>query len=247
MIGEGVPESFPAKLTRLLHARWQAGGAQLTLFPTELVPNNGVVLRGHVVAVAVRSGLPEDFVTWLETGCIFANSLVDRIVSSPLEPAGAVAEPYALWAIERQHGLVVPWIHPAVRLVEDLSVTERLKLFLLNLAHTCMADRWKAEGRPADETVRELVADPEIRAWLDALYDEELLPVFAAAGIAEAPAYRRRVIDRFRNPYLDHRLSDIIVNHADKKQRRVGGFMAWAEEVAPDLPLPRLEAIAASG
>lgn len=246
-IGDGVPTSFPAKLTKLLHARWQAGGAPLTLFPTELVPDNGAVLRGHSIALARRSGLPEAFVGWIETDCVFANSLVDRIVSGALEPAGAVAEPYALWAIERQEGLVVPWSHPAVHIVDDLKVTERLKLFLLNLAHTCMADRWKAEGRRADETVRELVADPAIRDWLDALYDEELLPVFAAAGIVEAPDYRRSVIDRFRNPFLDHRLSDIIMNHADKKERRVGGFIAWAGDVAPGVDLPRLGAVAASG
>jgi tagaturonate reductase len=134
-----------------------------------------------------------------------------------------------------------------VHIVDDLKVTERLKLFLLNLAHTCMADRWKAEGRRADETVRELVADPAIRDWLDALYDEELLPVFAAAAIVEAPDYRRSVIDRFRNPFLDHRLSDIIMNHADKKERRVGGFIAWAGDVAPGMDLPRLGAVAASG
>ena len=247
VVGDTVPVSFPAKLTALLHARWRAGGAPLTLFPTELVPDNGAVLRGHVVSLARRSGLPEEFVDWVEGDCVFAASLVDRIVSSPLEPAGAVAEPYALWAIEKQDGLVVPWSNPAVRLVDDLAVTERLKLFLLNLAHTCIADRWRAEGRREDETVRELIADPAIRAWLDALYDEELLPVFAAAGISEAPDYRQSVIDRFRNPYLDHRLSDIIMNHADKKQRRAGGFIAWAAEVAPGLPLPRLTAVANSG
>jgi tagaturonate reductase len=246
-VDEGVPQSFPAKLTKLLAARWRAGGEPLTLFPTELVPDNGAVLRGHVVAIARRSCLPRDFVAWIENDCVFANSLVDRIVSSALEPAGAVAEPYALWAIERQERLTVPWTHPAVKLVDDLKVTERLKLFLLNLAHTCMADRWRAEGRGEDETVRELVADPDIRAWLDALYDEELLPVFAAAGVAEAPEYRRSVIDRFRNPFLDHRLSDIVMNHADKKERRVGGFIAWAGEVAPDLPLSRLRAVTASG
>ena len=246
-VGEGVPVSFPAKLTALLHARWQAGGAPLTLFPTELVPDNGAVLRGHVTEIARRSGLPDGFVAWVEGDCVFANSLVDRIVSTALEPAGAVAEPYALWAIERQDGLVVPWSHPAVRIVDDLKVTERLKLFLLNLAHTCMADRWQAEGRRGDETVRELVADPAIRGWLDALYDEELLPVFAAGGIAEAPAYRRSVIDRFRNPFLDHRLSDIVMNHRDKKERRVGGFIAWAATIAPDVPLPRLRAVAGSG
>jgi tagaturonate reductase len=49
-IGEGVPTSFPAKLTKLLHARWQAGAAPLTIFRTELVPDNGAVLR-HAIAM----------------------------------------------------------------------------------------------------------------------------------------------------------------------------------------------------
>ena len=246
-VGEGVPTSFPAKLTKLLHARWQTSGAPLTLFPTELVPNNGVVLRSCCIALARRSRLPEAFVAWIETDCVFAISLVDRIVSTALEPAGAVAEPYALWAIQRQKGLVVPWTHPAVRTFDDLKVTERLKLFLLNLAHTCLAERWKAEGRCPDETVRELVADPDVRGWLNALYDEDLLPVFADAGVTEAPDYRRSVIERFRNPFLDHRLSDIFMNHRDKKERRVGGFIAWAGEVASDRALARLRVIAASG
>lgn len=246
-IGETVPASFPAKLTSLLAARWRAGGAPLTLFPTELVPDNGAVLRGHVAAIARRSGLPEAFVDWVGEACVFASSLVDRIVTTALEPAGAVTEPYALWAIAAEDRLTVPWTHPAVRTVDDLRVTERLKLFLLNLPHTALADRWLAAGRRPDETVRELVGDPGFRAWLDALYDEELLPVFAAAGIGEAPAYRHTIIDRFRNPFLDHRLADIVVSHRDKKERRVGGFRAWAGTVAPDVPLPRLAAIAGSG
>ncbi len=246
-IGEDAPVSFPAKLTKLLHARWRGGGAPLTLFPTELIPDNGAVLRGHVTSIARCSGLPDAFVDWVDHDCKFANSLVDRIVSTALEPAGAVAEPYGLWAIETQPGLVVPWSHPLVRQVDDLKVTERLKLFLLNLAHTAMADRWLGEKRRADETVREIVAEPVIREWLDALYDEELLPVFSAAGIAEAPAYRQSVIDRFRNPFLDNLLADIAMNHRDKKERRVGGFIDWAGDVAPDRALPRLHALAASG
>lgn len=245
-IGDALPASFPAKLTKLLAARWKKSGAPLTLFPTELVPDNGDALRGLVTGIAERSRLPPAFTAWLNEHCVFANSLVDRIVSTALEPAGAVAEPYALWAIERQGRLVIPLAHRNVHVVDDLKVTERLKLFLLNLPHTCLAERWLAEGRREDETVREIVADPAIRAFLDALYDEELLPVFAAAGVAVAPAYRATVIDRFRNPFLDHRLSDITMNHRDKKERRAGGFIRWASEVAPEVQLDRLRAVAAS-
>ena len=46
-----------------------------------------------------------------------AQAELDRIVSEPIEPVGAVAEPYALWAIEAQPGLVAPTAHPAIRIV----------------------------------------------------------------------------------------------------------------------------------
>jgi tagaturonate reductase len=246
-IGDGLPASFPAKLTKLLHARWRAKGAPLTLFPCELIGENGKVLADLCAGIAGRSGLDAAFVRWLREECVWANSLVDRIVSGSLEPAGAIAEPYALWAIERQPGLVVPLTHPAIRLVDDLRVAERLKLFVLNLGHTALAERWIADGRPRGETVREIIADREMRAFLDAIYDEEVLPVLIAAGIGEAPAYRDTVIGRFRNPFLDHRLADIADNHAAKKERRMGGVMQFAAEVAPGLKQPRLAAKAASG
>ena len=58
-----------------------------------------------------------------------------------------------------------------------------------------------------------------MRAKLDALYDEEVLPVFAAIGMGdEAQAYLKTVIERFSNPFLNHRLSEIFTNHEAKKR-----------------------------
>ncbi|CAN5318995.1 mannitol dehydrogenase family protein [soil metagenome] len=246
-IGDALPVSFPGKLTKLLLARWHANARPLTLFPCELINANGAVLRGLCGGIAERSRLPAEFVRWLREDCVWANSLVDRIVSGSLEPAGAIAEPYALWAIEAQPRLVLPCRHKAIRLVDDLTVTERLKLFILNLGHTALAERWLAEGGAPGLTVCETLAVPEVRGWLDALYDGEVLPVFAAAKIGDAPAYRATVIERFLNPFLDHRLADIADNHVSKKERRIGGLVRLAAEVAPGLPLPRLRAMAASG
>jgi tagaturonate reductase len=246
-IGNELPASFPAKLTRLLHARWQEGGEPLTLFPCELINGNGAVLRGHCTEIAERSHLPADFIVWLSEGCVWANSLVDRIVSGSIEPAGAIAEPYALWAIEDQPGLVLPCRHPAIHVVSDLTTTERLKLFILNLGHTALAERWLTGDRRPDMTVRETLEDSAGRRYLDTLYDDEVLPVLLVAGIDEAPAYRESVIERFRNPFLDHRLADIADNHAAKKERRMGGILKLAGEVAPALRLPRLRAMSSSG
>ena len=49
----------------------------------------------------------------------------------------------------------------------------------------------------------------------------------------EAPAYRESVRERFLNPFLDHRLSQIAAHHAPKKERRIGGLRKLAAEFAP--------------
>ena len=246
-IGDDVPASFPAKLTKLLLARFRASGEPITLFPCELIPTNGVVLRDLCAGIARRSGLPEAFLAYLTEDCVWANSLVDRIVSEPLEPAGAVAEPYALWAIEKAPRLIMPCRHAAIRPVDDLKVAERLKLFILNLGHTCLAERWLRDKRPAEETVLEILSDPGgSRPCSTRSTTRRCCRCFAAAGIAEAPAYRLEVAERFRNPFLRHRLSEIAGNHMVKKERRIGGLIALGREVAPGLRLKRLEAILAT-
>jgi tagaturonate reductase len=239
----GPPRSFPAKLAKLLLARFSAGAKPITLFPCELTPANGKVLRGVVLDVLDRWQAPETARRWIGDECLWVNSLLDRIVSEPLEPLGAVAEPYALWAIEGQPGLELPCRHPAIIVATDLKPYERLKLFILNLGHTYLAEIWVKEGGAPGLTVREAMADQAIRAKLDALYQEEVLPVFAAIGMEdEANAYLETVIERFSNPFLDHRLAEIFTNHEAKKRRRFGGLIDLAKANEARVSQPRLSA-----
>ena len=242
------PRSFPGKLTRLLFARFSAGRPPLTLLPCELIVGNGNELKRIILGVAAAWDLGETFGRWIED-CLWVNSLVDRIVSQPLEPAGAVAEPYALWAVERQPRLEMPCRHPSIVLTDDLARYERLKLFILNLGHTWLAEGWAARGGDSSETTRQSLAQPVIKNDLDDLYDREVLPVFAGIGLGEAAqAYRSAVLERFMNPFLDHFLHDIHTNHAAKKRRRFGGLIALKRACGLDLPQPRLEAaLAAAG
>jgi tagaturonate reductase len=243
-----VPSSFPAKLAKLLHMRFAVGRPPLTLFPCELIEDNGDKLRGLVLQIARAWRLGAAFEQWVGERCLWINSLVDRIVSEPIEPAGAVAEPYALWAVENRTGLVMPCAHPAIVVTEDLKRYERLKLFILNLGHTYLAEGWAASGERPGVSTRELLDDPAIRADLEDLYEREVQPVFDALGLGpEARAYRASVMTRFRNPFLDHYLADIFRNHAAKKQRRFGGLIALGRQVAAEGARPRLEAGLASG
>ncbi|MBS7535262.1 mannitol dehydrogenase family protein [Ancylobacter sonchi] len=246
LLAGGVPASFPGKLTALLHHRWTQGGAPIKVLPCELINRNGEVLKAAVKELAAASGAPAAFADWLDAKVIFGNTLVDRIVSEPIEPVGAVAEPYALWAIEAQPGLTLPFSHPDVVLTDDLEPFERLKLHILNLGHTFLADIWAREGRPATETVRAILADDAIRARLDALYADEVVPGFAARGMeSEARAYVAVTLDRFRNPFLDHRIADIAQNHTVKVERRVKAFLDWIAGRPGAPATPTLDALVA--
>lgn len=232
----GLPVSFPGKLTILLHSRFAAGGDGLTVLPCELIGSNGEALRAVVASLAVRWYAGSRFLAWLDSEILFCNTLVDRIVSAPLLPAGAVAEPYALWAIQRLAGQTLPCLHPAIIITDDIEPYEKLKLFILNLGHSFLADRWIASGCPDGATVRQLMADLQTRSALLSLYEDEVVPGFAVKNMEiEARTYVSETLQRFDNPFLDHRLSDIAQNHAEKIRRRVQGFLDWSGTSAPAL------------
>ena len=238
-----VPRGFPAKLTVLLHDRFIAGAEPVTLLPCELISRNGDTLRDLVIDIAKRWQADDAFIHYLQHDCIWVNSLVDRIVSEPIHPVGAIAEPYALWAIERQPGMVLPCEHEDIVLTDDLARYERLKLLLLNLGHTMLAELWLADRAAADINVRDAMSNETWRTTLESTWRDEVLPVFDALGEHDvARAYLVDVRDRFENPFLDHRLSDIARNHAEKKQRRFKQAVELAHQLGLNIEQRRLMA-----
>ena len=77
------------------------------------------------------------------------------------------------------------------------------------------------------------------------LYEKEIIPGFASRGMeAEATEYVRLTVDRFQNPFLNHRVADIANGHAEKVKRRAQGFLDWVG-MNDTLQMPRLRALAA--
>ena len=243
--GDWVPLSFPGKLLRLLAARHRAGGKPILILPCELITENGKVLRRILVDLAGKWKLDAIFSTWMASHVTICDTLVDRIVSEAIEPVGAIAEPYALWAIKRETSYDIPFTHPALVVTDDLEPYVRLKLHILNLGHTFLAEIWQAEKRPANETVREILNDAAIKKRLTDLYREEVIPGFAGHGMAEAAtAYVTTTLERFENPFLNHHLSDIAQHHHLKIERRVVDFIAWIRMRNPTATVTKLEALA---
>jgi tagaturonate reductase len=221
----GTPISFPAKLLAVLVARGEAGLAAPWIVPCELIEGNGDRLKDLVLAQAARWGLVGEIREWIANQCRWVNTLVDRIVPGPprqhpllgIEPLLIMAEPFALWAVETLDPGFPFAGHPAVVLAADISPYSLRKIRILNGAHTALVFRALGTGL---ETVRQCLDDPEVGAWLEALLFEEVVPVLE--GRCDDPSgFARAVLDRFRNPFLEHRLASIALNHEAKVATRL--------------------------
>ncbi len=240
-----APQSFPAKLLALLIHRFENGAAPLLILPCELVSSNGQVLRGILNELGARWNVSTAFSSWLVRDVMICDTLVDRIVSEAIEPIGAIGEPYGLWAIKRETGFEPPLRHPCIVYTDDLEPYLRLKLHILNLGHTYLAQIWQDEKRRGDETVREILSDAAIKNRLMSLYNNEVIPGFAAHNMRDQAAnYVISTVERFENPFLNHRISDIAQNHVAKIERRVRDFITWSRAKDAKLEFPRLQALA---
>lgn len=245
------PASFPAKLTRVLLERFRAKQPAPMILPCELFERNAERLRELVRALAKRWSLPTDFLAWLESDCVWLNNLVDCIVTAPppdhplaaSEPLLNVREPFALLAIERPDGKTVALFqHPDVHLVDDVGPYHLRKVRMLNGSHTAMVAKFKPLGF---ETVQQVMADPKASRWVRDVLFEEIVPTLAyrAEGVA---LFADQTWDRFRNPFLNHRLSDIAAHHADKVKIRIAPTVEEYQKLFGKPP-QRLAEVLASG
>jgi tagaturonate reductase len=214
------PISFPAKLLQVLSERFRAGRPPVMVIPCELFEQNADTLQTLLLRLAAEWKLPADFQNWLRVSCSWRNTLVDRIVVNPPrddprlagDEMAVATEPYSLWAIEVKDGSPGPLRHPAVRVTQDVMPFFLRKVRILNGAHTALLSQALPKGY---RLVREAVNDPAIVAWLQRLLFDEIVPVLV--GRVEDPEqFARQTLERFRNPFLEHKLSDIATYHEKK-------------------------------
>ena len=229
--GALAPVSFPAKLADVLWTRWSAGRAGVTILPCELHEQNATKLRALVESQLRSWSAHEALFAWIARECRWINTLVDRIVpGTPKDhpaladdPLLIAAEPFAFWAMETAE--LPPFSHPAIVAAEDISSYYLRKVRILNGAHTALVAYAMPRGF---KTVREAIDNPEVGAWLRRVLDEEIVPVLE--GRVEDPAgFAKTTLERFLNPFLEHQLSAIALNHASKIEVRLRPTIAEYE------------------
>ena len=87
------------------------------------------------------------------------------------------------------------------------------------------------------QTVREAVERDDLHAWLKELLFEELCPV-VENQVEDAKKFATQVLDRFANPFLNHKLSDIALHQETKVQvRLVPTYHEYIEKFGTKPPL----------
>ena len=219
-----VPKSFPVKLLAVLRARFEANLPAPTVIPCELIEGNATHLKRVVLKLAAVWNEPVSFREWL-LEIPFLHTLVDRIVTGtpadhPLlasDPMVIVAEPFAFWALEDHPASQFKLKHPAITRTADVQPYFLRKVRILNAAHTALLIKAVSRGFTI---VRDAVNDPELGAWLQKMLTEEIVPTLDGR-VDGAQRFAEQTIERFLNPFLDHKFSDIELHHQSKIQVRL--------------------------
>ncbi len=226
-----APRSAIGFLVYGLAQRRAAGLGPLALMSLDNLPSNGDTLHGLVVAFAER--VDPSLARWVDQGCTFPNSMIDRIVprTTDVDRDGVahrlgasdawpvVAEPFFDWALEDHFAAGRPaWSLGGARMVDDASPYETLKLRMVNGSHSTIAYLGMMAGWP---TVDAAIGQPALRRFVETLMGEEIAPTLPPLQGLDVVAYRAKLLDRFANPALEHRTVQIAMDGSQKLPQRL--------------------------
>ena len=237
------PASFPGKLLTFLYHRYiffkGSNDKGMVIIPTELIPDNADKLLSIILEKAHQNGLETAFIDWLENANYFCNSLVDRIVpgklsaieKSSIEKALGfkddliiMAEVYSLWAIQSdsekvKNILSFATANKEIVISKNINKFRELKLRLLNGSHTFSCGIAFLAGF---QTVKEAMEDQDFAQYIKQLMYDEIIPSIIDDTISteEAKAFADKVLDRYRNAYIDHNWLSITAQYSFKMHLR---------------------------
>lgn len=244
-----APRSAIGWLALAFAERKRKGAGPLTILSCDNLGSNGEKLANAVTAFADRAW--PDLAGWIPANTAFPLTLVDCIVPASDVPhrrrvaealgmedlASVQREEFAQWVIQdRFAGPLPAWDKAGAEIVPDIAQYQRLKLHVLNTAHSALA----YFGLPRGHTyVRDAIADPALLAFLDEMMAREITPALSPLDV---DSYWRRVKARFENPMIDHRLAQIAEDGSLKLPQRL--FPLIEANVRTDRSITRMADVA---
>ena len=243
------PHTVIGQLTAGLAARAASGAGPVTVVCCDNLPDNGPTVRGLVLAyaeayAAARPGAagfgaggpdPAALPGWIAAHAAFPATMVDRIVPAATDADRAeaaaltglrdlgtvVAEPFTQWVIEDSFAAPRPaWEKAGAQFVTDVAPYEKVKLRMLNGAHSALA---YLGGLAGYEFIAEALGDDALVSFARRLMLTDAAATVAAPAGMEPDGYAAAVIRRFQNAALRHRCAQIAMDGSQKLPQRLLG------------------------
>lgn len=226
-----APKSAIGYMVAALKKRFEKNGKGLTLLSCDNLPNNGEVVEKVVTQFAQQ--ISPELAAWIKTHAAFPSTMIDRIVPATTEQDRAeieariglrdegmvVCEPFSQWVIEDKFADGRPaWEKVGALLVKDVRVFEKIKLRLLNGAHSTMAYTGYLSGF---EYIAEVMEQPAFVNMVKTYMAREAGETVVAPEGFDIEAYKQQLRDRFSNKALKHRTWQIAMDGSQKLPQRL--------------------------
>jgi fructuronate reductase len=242
------PQTVVGQLVRGLERRMHADAGPITVVCCDNLPANGSVVRRLVGDFCDRLQAP-GLRDWIETSVRFPSTMVDRIVPATVDEDRAelarligfqdrgtvVAEPFSQWVIEDDFAGDRPrWERAGATITDDVAPYETMKLRLLNGTHSALAYLGALAGC---EFIADAMGTDGLSEYLQRLMADEMLPTLAVPSGFDVDDYCASVLDRFANPGLRYRTTQVAMDGSQKIPQRLlpGARVLLERNVAPRL------------
>lgn len=221
-----APLSAIGWLVKGLSARKDAGLSGITILSCDNLPSNGEKLESAVLQFAGE--IDPALRRWIEDEVSFPSSMVDSITPATDDALINRVERecgyHDEWPIQREaftswvvQSNVKPGFPDIARvgaiMTDDVALHEKAKLWLLNGPHSTLAYLGLAYGC---KSVAEGMTRPELKSFLDSLMRDEILPGLTTPDGMDLNVYIDDLLDRFSNPAIEHKLSQIAWDGSKK-------------------------------
>lgn len=226
-----VPKSAIGFLVAALNARYQQGAKSFTAMSCDNLPDNGALLKKVTLQFAEK--VSPSLANWISASTCFPGTMVDRIVPATTEAdkedlegrlgmrdeALVVAEPFSQWVIEDCFSDGRPqWEAVGAQLVDDVRIFEKIKLRLLNGAHSTLAYTGYLAGFTY---ISEVMEEPAFVNMITRYMAREAGETLTAPSGFNIEQYKVQLRQRFFNPALKHRTWQIAMDGSQKLPQRL--------------------------
>ena len=225
------PQGVLGLLTAAIARRRTSGACPFTVLSCDNLPANGTLLRDGIIGFA-RSAYDDDLADWISLNIAFPSCMVDRITPAStdqtyldatqqtgcVDKAAVETEPFIQWIIEDSFPSGRPqWEAGGALFVADVTPYERMKLTMLNGAHSMLAYTGFLAGK---SYVRDVMQDENLALLVQRHFKAASALLQPLPGV-DFDRYAAELTERFINPAIAHQTFQISSDGTQKLPQRI--------------------------